>query len=129
MKSIARFAVVAALLFAAALPAYSASNSTCTLQNNFIVSARTPEVDLFDAPSGGQPVSTMTKADFPSCLPIRGTSPSGMLKIEISGKTYWVQPHMVVFKTSANAPVVCRKILGAADASTTTTRGLGDKCK
>jgi len=128
MASGFRVSVVAAFMLASAVPAYAEANS-CTPQNNLIVSARTPEVDLFEAPTGGQPVLTMAKADFPSCLPILEQSPNKMLKVDINGKTYWVQPHTVVFKTASDKPVVCRKLAAAGDeAKTGSTRALGEGC-
>lgn len=128
MASEFRVCVVTAFMLAMAAPAYAETNS-CAPQNNLIVSARTPEVDLFEAPTGGQPALTMAKADFPSCLPILEQSPNKMLKVDINGKTYWVQPHTVVFKTASDKPVVCRKLAAAGDESKTgSTRALGEGC-
>ena len=123
-----RVLFAAVCLSALAWPAY-AEPATCTPQNNLIISARTPEVDLFEQPTGGQPAMTMAKAAFPSCLPILEQSPNKMLKVDINGKPYWVQPHTVVFKTTSDKPVVCRKLASAGDESKTgTTRALGEGC-
>src|ERR1700752_707296 len=114
MASGFRVCVVTVFMLALAAPAY-AEAASCTPQNNFIVSARTPEVDLFEAPTGGQPVLTMAKAGFPSCLPILEQSPNKMLKGYITGKPFWVKPNRVVLKRPSNKPVVCRKLAAAGD--------------
>lgn len=132
MRTFARVLAMAALGCATASPLFAESDSAgagCTVGGNIVVSARTPEVDLFDAPSGTAPVSTLAKADFPSCLPILEQSPSRMLKVEVNGKLYWVQPHTVVFNSTADKAVVCRKLAVSGDeAKTGSTRGLGEGC-
>jgi hypothetical protein len=100
----------------------------CSGQMGIVLSARTPEVDLFDAASGGQRISSIPKAKFPTCLKILETSPSRMLKVDIDGKQVWIQPHMVQTRTDAPPPI-CRT-LAESDANSTAgaTRGLGEGC-
>ena len=115
-------------LATAALAIDPPANATCTGQMGVIISARTPEVDLYDAAAGGTRVSSIPKAKFPTCLKILEQSPSRMLKVDIDGKQYWIQPHMVQARMDAPPPV-CRT-LSATDANSTAgaTRGLGEGC-
>ena len=121
------------LLAAAATPLWvSAAVSadaaaTCNGQALVVIAARTPEVDLFDAQTGGKRVTSIPKAKFPTCLPILEQSPARMLKVDIEGTQYWVQPHMVMVRSDA-APPVCRNLAGAGGAAVGTTRGLGEGC-
>jgi hypothetical protein len=102
--------------------------ATCAGTQPVVIAARTPEVDLFDAASGGKRVSSIPKAKFPTCLPVLETSPARMLKVEIEGQQYWLQPHMVTVRSDA-APPVCRNLAeNGATAAVGTTRGLGEGC-
>lgn len=124
--------IAAATLAAAAGPAFAVETPNtaagCNGEMGIVLAARTPEVDLFDAPAGGQRVSSIPKAKFPTCLRILEQSPSRMLKVDIEGKQYWVQPHMVQTRMDAPPPV-CRTLAeGAGDQRAGSTRGLGEGC-
>jgi hypothetical protein len=115
-------AAVAAFGWAAEAPA------ACEGKTPVVIAARTPEVDLFDAAQGGKRVSSIPKAKFPTCLAILEQSPARMVKVEIEGTQYWVQPHMVQIRADAPPPV-CRSLAGnTADSNTGATRGLGEGC-
>lgn len=103
--------------------------AVCSGQKNVVVSARTPEVDLFATAAGGQPVATLTKDKFPPCLPILEQSPARMLRVSINGTQYWIEPHTVKMEPEAGPPITCRQ-LAANDGNTKTgtTRGLGEGC-
>ena len=125
-------AVAAATFAAGLMPALAAETpnaaGSCTGQVGIVLAARTPEVDLFDAPAGGQRISSIPKAKFPTCLRILEQSPSRMLKVDIEGKQYWIQPHMVQTRTDA-APPACRTLAqGTAEEKAGSTRGLGEGC-
>jgi hypothetical protein len=65
---------------------------------------------------------------FPTCLAILEQSPARMVKVEIEGTQYWLQPHMVQIRADAPPPV-CRTLAGnEAEAATGATRGLGEGC-
>jgi hypothetical protein len=116
-------AAVAAFSWAAQAPA-----TACEGQAAVVIAARTPEVDLFDAAQGGKRVSSIPKAKFPTCLAILEQSPARMVKVEIDGAQYWVQPHMVQIRADAPPPV-CRTLAGNEGATETgATRGLGEGC-
>jgi hypothetical protein len=104
------------------------AGSACSGKQNVVVAARTPEVDLFNSPTGGQPVSTLTKDKFPPCLKILEQSPARMLKVEINGSQYWIEPHTVRLQPET-IPVTCRQLTASDNTSKTgTTRGLGEGC-
>ena len=123
-------AIAAATFAAGLMPAFAADNAagSCTGQVGIVLAARTPEVDLFDAPAGGQRISSIPKAKFPTCLRILEQSPSRMLKVDIDGKEVWIQPHMVQTRTGAPPPA-CRTLAQAtAEEKAGSTRGLGEGC-
>ncbi|MGY9107083.1 MAG: hypothetical protein ACKVG0_11250, partial [Alphaproteobacteria bacterium] len=110
-------------------PAKAAQNNICADVEEVVLEARTPEVDLFDAPSGGTRVLSIAKDDFPTCLPILAQTEARMLKVDIDGTEYWVAPHMVQFRAGHVNPPVCRTLAeGGEDTRTGTTRGLGEGC-
>ena len=121
-----------AALFAASANTPSgiaAQNNVCSEIEAVVLEARTPEVDLFDAPSGGNRVISIARDEFPTCLPILAQTEARMLKIEIDGTEYWVAPHMVQFRAGHVNPPVCRTLAeGGDDTRTGTTRGLGEGC-
>lgn len=119
---------VLALGFAGAPPA-TAAQDACVDQEAVILSARTPEVDLFDAPSGGNRVMSIARDQFPTCLPILAQTEARMLKVDIDGTEYWMAPHMVQFRAGHVDPPVCRTLAEGGDETRTgTTRGLGEGC-
>lgn len=109
--------------------AIAAENNICPEIEAVVLEARTPEVDLFDAPSGGNRVISIARDDFPTCLPILAQTEARMLKIDIDGTEYWVAPHMVQFRAGHVDPPICRTLAeGGDDTRTGTTRGLGEGC-
>jgi hypothetical protein len=128
-----KFLAILSAAFLAALisapPAKAAQNNICADVEEVVLEARTPEVDLFDAPSGGTRVLSIAKDDFPTCLPILAQTEARMLKVDIDGTEYWVAPHMVQFRAGHVNPPVCRTLAeGGEDTRTGTTRGLGEGC-
>ena len=109
--------------------AMAAENNICPEIESVVLEARTPEVDLFDAPSGGNRVISIARDEFPTCLPILAQTEARMLKVDIDGTEYWVAPHMVQFRAGHVNPPVCRTLAeGGDDTRTGTTRGLGEGC-
>jgi hypothetical protein len=93
-----------------------------------VLQARTPEVDLFDAPSGKK-VMTLEQSKFPACAPITGRAPNFMLQVSVNGGKYWVPPYMVRYRFSGKLPAVCRNLaLGSNEQKVGSTRGLGEGC-
>ncbi|MBV9571308.1 MAG: hypothetical protein JO056_08715 [Alphaproteobacteria bacterium] len=121
------------ICFGAALIAVSssaiASTEDCsTTSGDVVLSARTPEVDLFDAPTGKK-VMTMEQGKFPACTPISGRAPNFMLQVNVNGGKYWVPPYMVKYRFSGKLPAVCRNLaMGSNDQKAGATRGLGEGC-
>ncbi len=125
------FVLLPALLaaFANVPSAIAAENNICPEIESVVLQARTPEVDLFDAPSGGNRVISIARDEFPTCLPILAQTEARMLKVDIDGTEYWVAPHMVQFRAGHVNPPVCRTLAeGGDDTRTGTTRGLGEGC-
>jgi hypothetical protein len=114
---------------ASAVPAAAADNNICPDMEAAVLEARTPEVDLFDAPSGGNRVMSIARDEFPTCLPILAQTEARMLKVEIEGMEYWIAPHMVQFRAGHDDTPICRTLAdGDNDTRTGTTRGLGEGC-
>ena len=108
----------------AALADESCSSST----GDVVLQARTPEVDLFDAPSGKK-VMTLEQSKFPACAPITGRAPNFMLQVAVNGGKYWVPPYMVRYRFSGKLPAVCRNLaMGSNEQKVGSTRGLGEGC-
>jgi hypothetical protein len=109
-----------------AVPAAAADN--CTATGDLVLSARTPQVDLYDA-AGGKRVQTLDAAKFPSCTPITGRAPNMMLQISMGPQKYWVPPYMVKYRFSGKLPAVCRNLaMGSNTEKVGATRGLGEGC-
>ena len=116
----------AAALMLAAMPALAADN--CPATGDMVLSARTPEVDLYDA-AGGKRVQTLEAKSFPSCTPITGRAPNMMLQVSIGGKPLWVPPYMVKYRFAGKLPAVCRNLaMGSNTEKVGATRGLGEGC-
>jgi len=133
MKFSTAFAV--AIAFAPPASAMTAPEASCSATGNIVLSAKTPEVDLYEGndPSESARFSrTLSAADFPTCLGIEGQAPNAMLKVAIGGKDYWVPPNMVRFRMAAagNARPICAKWASNSDEQETVgaTRGLGQGC-
>ena len=105
------------------------SDSACsTTTGDVAIAARTPQVDLYDAPSGKR-VMSMDEDKFPACAPITGRAPNMMLQVDVGGTKYWVPPHMVKYRFAGKLPVVCRNLaMGSNQKTVGATRGLGEGC-
>src|SRR6185437_13315453 len=122
MKSVFVLIVMGAMF---AVPAAAATGDTCSALGDLVISARTPQVDLYDA-AGGKRVQTMDAAKFPACTPITGRAPNMMLQISVSGTKYWVPPYMVKYRFAGKLPAVCRNLaMGSNTEKVGATRGLG----
>lgn len=121
-----RVPFAAAMLIFAAMPAMAADN--CPATGDMVLSARTPEVDLYDA-AGGKRVQTLDAKSFPGCTPITGRAPNMMLQVNVGGRAVWVPPYMVKYRFAGKLPQVCRNLaLGSNTEKVGATRGLGEGC-
>ena len=119
-------------LFAAALcllplPA-AASDSCANVAGDVVLSARTPEVDLYDAPTGKR-VNIVKRDAFPACLAIASRAPNMMIQVTVNGSLVWVPPHMVNARLTGKRPAICRNLaMGSGDSKVGATRALGEDC-
>ncbi|HEY7979791.1 MAG TPA: hypothetical protein VID67_16495 [Rhizomicrobium sp.] len=120
----------AGVLFMLGATAASASEETCASSTGDVaLSARTPEVDLFNDAAGTAKAMTMEAGKFPACTPITGRSPNMMLQVQMNGTKYWVPPHMVKYRFAGKLPAICRNLaLGSNQEKAGATRGLGEGC-
>ena len=117
--------LTALLALVIATPACAAG---CSATGDLVITARTPQVDLYDAASGKR-VETLDAAKFPDCAPITGRAPNMMLQVSVGGKNYWVPPYMVHYRFSGKLPAVCRNLaMGTNTEKVGATRGLGEGC-
>jgi hypothetical protein len=117
-----------AALLAMGSPAFAVTETCTSSTGDVVLEARTPEVDLFDAPSGKK-VMTLEQAKFPACAPITGRAPNFMLQVSVNGGKYWVPPYMVRYRFSGKLPAVCRNLaMGSNEQKVGSTRGLGEGC-
>ena len=93
-----------------------------------VLSARTPEVDLYDAPSGKR-IKTLDNGKFPKCLAVTQRAPNMMLQVKIDGAQMWVPPHMVNYRLAGKKPAICRNLaMGGDNTKVGATRALGEDC-
>lgn len=119
---------VGVALLAVSSPAFAVTEECTSSTGDVVLQARTPEVDLFDAPSGKK-VMTLEQAKFPACAPITGRAPNFMLQVSVNGGKYWVPPYMVRYRFAGKLPAVCRNLaLGSNEQKVGSTRGLGEGC-
>jgi hypothetical protein len=115
-------------LLALSQGAWATTEDCSTAAGDVVLQARTPEVDLFDAPSGKK-VMTLQHSKFPACAPITGRAPNFMLQVSVNGSKYWVPPYMVKYRFSGKLPAVCRNLaMGSNQEKVGSTRGLGEGC-
>ena len=109
--------------------AADAPDEACsTVTGDVVLTARTPQVDLYDGAMGKR-VQTIDADKFPACAPISGRSPNMMLEVSVNGAKYWVPPHMVRYRFAGKLPAVCRNLaMGSNEAKVGATRGLGEDC-
>ena len=109
------------------LPA-AASDACAKIASDVVLSARTPEVDLYDTPDGKR-VNTIKRDAFPACLGVVSRAPNMMLEVTLNGALVWVPPHMVNARLSHKRPAICRNLaMGGEDSKVGATRGLGEDC-
>ncbi|MGH8323811.1 MAG: hypothetical protein ACRETD_08455 [Steroidobacteraceae bacterium] len=108
-------------------PAFAAD--TCSgVSGNAILSARTPQVDLYDGPTGKR-IKTLDADKFPKCLAVSQKAPNGMLQVTIDGQVGWVPPNMVNARVAGTSKPVCRNLaMGGDDTKVGSTRALGEGC-
>ncbi len=110
-----------------AVPAM-ADEDCVSVKGDVVISARTPQVDLYDAAMGKR-VQTLDQDKFPACAPIVARAANMMLQVEVNGSRYWVPPHMVKYRFAGNLPAVCRNLaMGSNETKMGSTRGLGEGC-
>ncbi len=118
----------ACMVLASPAAADTAATDSCTASGDLVISARTPQVDLYDTAQGKR-VQTLDAAKFPTCAPITGRAPNMMLQVNVSGAKYWVPPYMVKYRFSGKLPAVCRNLaIGSNQQKVGATRGLGEGC-
>ena len=121
------FAMVGALALAAS-PAWAKSDNCASLTGDAVLSARTPQVDLYDGPSGKR-IKSVDDDKFPTCLAVTQRAPNMMLQVTIDGAAVWVPPHMVVTRLTGKKPAICRNLaMGGNDTKVGATRALGEDC-
>jgi hypothetical protein len=115
-------------LLALSSPALATAEECSSSAGDVVLQARTPEVDLFDGPSGKK-VMTIEQSKFPACATILGRAPNFMLQVSVNGGKYWVPPYMVRYRFSGKLPAVCRNLaMGSNEQKVGSTRGLGEGC-
>jgi len=120
--------IVAGVIALAASPAFAASDECSAVTGDAVLSARTPQVDLYDAPNGKR-IKTLDQDKFPKCLAVTQRAPNMMLQVSIEGAVVWVPPHMVNYRLSSKKPAICRNLaMGSNDTKVGATRALGEDC-
>lgn len=120
--------IVAGTIMFGASPAIAAADECSTVTGDAVLSARTPQVDLYDAPNGKR-VKTLDQDKFPKCLAVTQRAPNMMLQVSIEGAAVWVPPHMVNYRLSSKKPAICRNLaMGSNDTKVGATRALGEDC-
>jgi hypothetical protein len=128
MKHKILFALLAGAATLCALPALAASNECSSLAGDAVLSARTPQVDLYDAPNGKR-IKTIDEDKFPKCLAVTQRAPNMMLQVSIDGAAVWVPPHMVNYRLTGKKPAICRNLaMGGDTTKVGATRALGEDC-
>jgi hypothetical protein len=128
MKQKLLFTLLAGTLTLGALPALADSNECSSLAGDAVLSARTPQVDLYDAPNGKR-IKSVDQDKFPKCLAVTQRAPNMMLQVSIDGAAVWVPPHMVNYRLTGKKPAICRNLaMGGNDTKVGATRALGEDC-
>lgn len=111
-----------------AAPALAESNDCGNITGDAVLSARTPQVDLYDAPNGKR-IKSLDEDKFPKCLAVTQRAPNMMLQVSIDGAPVWVPPHMVNYRLTGKKPAICRNLaMGGNDTKVGATRALGEDC-
>ena len=118
----------AGLLLLSTLPVRAASDDCASVTGDVVLSARTPQVDLYDGPMGKR-VQTLDKDKFPTCVPVTQRAPNMMLQVSVGGAPLWVPPHMVNYRLTGKKPAICRNLaMGSDTTKVGATRALGEDC-
>jgi len=122
-----RTACVAVFTLAAA-PALAATDECTSVTGDAVLSARTPEVDLYDGPAGKR-LKSIDNSKFPKCLAIAQKAPNGMMQVTIDGQPSWVLPNQVNARVASGAKPICRNLaMGGNDKAVGSTRAMGEGC-
>ncbi|MGZ5924782.1 MAG: hypothetical protein ACXWK2_09455 [Rhizomicrobium sp.] len=109
-------------------PALAETNDCSNITGDAVLSARTPQVDLYDAPNGKR-IKSLDQDKFPKCLAVTQRAPNMMLQVSIDGAPVWVPPHMVNYRLTGKKPAICRNLaMGGNDTKVGATRALGEDC-
>ena len=128
MKHVLLRTALAGGLALLAAPAFADTPPCSNLTGDAILSARTPEVDLYDAPNGKR-VKTLEDSAFPKCLAVSQRAPKMMLQVTIDGTALWVPPYMVNYRLTGKKPAICRNLaMGGDNTKVGATRALGEDC-
>ncbi|MGA9793906.1 MAG: hypothetical protein WBQ17_00085 [Rhizomicrobium sp.] len=126
------YLAAAALALLCASPAWApawADDNCASSTGDVVLSARTPQVDLYTDSAATQKAQTIDGDKFPSCAPILGRAPDMMLQVSVNGAKYWVEPHMVKYRFSGKSAAICRNLaMGSNEQKVGATRGLGEGC-
>jgi hypothetical protein len=127
MRTTLRTLACAGVFALAVFPAF-ADDDCPGMAGDLVLSARTPQVDLYDGPNGKR-VQTLDKDKFPNCLAVGQRAPNMMLQVTVSGTVYWVPPHMVNYRLAGKKPAICRNLaMGSDTTKVGATRALGEDC-
>jgi hypothetical protein len=128
MRPTLLFILLAGAMSLVASPALAAADECSAVTGDAVLSARTPQVDLYDAPNGKR-IKTLDQDKFPKCLAVTQRAPNMMLQVSIEGAAVWVPPHMVNYRLSSKKPAICRNLaMGSNDTKVGATRALGEDC-
>jgi hypothetical protein len=127
MKSAILGGVVAGMFILAAAPALSAEDCS-SVAGDAVLSARTPQVDLYDGPAGKR-IKSIDDDKFPKCLAVSQKAPNGMLQVTVDGQAAWVLPNQVNARVAGGSKPICRNLAMGGDATKVgSTRALGEGC-
>jgi hypothetical protein len=93
-----------------------------------VVKLRTATVALFDKPNGAKVVD-YPRDKFRDPWPIVGSSPEGLLQVQVDGDRYWVRPYAVETNRPVRANAECGAVVASNQPRAAATRGLGEECK
>ena len=128
MKRIVWLTLLAGAVTLAGSTALASSDECSSLSGDAVLSARTPQVDLYDAPNGKR-IKSIDDDKFPKCLAVTQRAPNMMLQVSIDGAPVWVPPHMVNYRLTGRKPAICRNLaMGSNDTKVGATRALGEDC-
>ena len=124
-----KYVLAAIALICATHSAAFASDSCSKVKGNVVLSARTPQVDLYDNADGRNRVMSLDKGKFPNCTPVIARAPNMMLQVTLNNTPYWIPPHMVNTRIAGKRPSICRNLaMGSDQAKVGSTRALGEDC-